>query len=128
MNGCAPDVIVRHSFAILHTLVTARYLHAKVQRLHKEFRATHMEIGDLEAKKVRLRQAIPTDAVVGQASRLGRLSGTQLKTSVPQSPETLAQIQTEWECEWECDQLQGQLQLAERTLTWERDEHHRTLT
>jgi len=91
-----------------------------------------MEIGDLEAEKVRLRQAIPTDAVVGQASRLGRLSGTQLEAmaSVPQSPETLAQIQTERIrlAEWEHDQLQGQLQLAERTLTRERDEHHRALT
>jgi hypothetical protein len=38
LNGCAPDVIVRHSFAILHTLVTARYLHAKVQGLHKFLR------------------------------------------------------------------------------------------
>jgi len=33
LNGCAPDVIVHHSFAIL---VTARYLHAKVQGLHME--------------------------------------------------------------------------------------------
>ena len=30
MNGCAPDVIVRHSFAILRTLVMARYIHAKI--------------------------------------------------------------------------------------------------
>jgi hypothetical protein len=132
VNGCAPDVIVRHSFAILRTLVTARYLHAKVQGLHKELRATHMEINDLEAERVRLRQAIPTDAVVGQASRLGRLSGTQLEAmaSTPQSPEALAQIQTERIrlAEWERDQLQGQLQLAERSLTRERDEHRRALT
>jgi hypothetical protein len=37
LNGCALDVIVRHSFAILRTLVTVRYLHAKVQGLHKFF-------------------------------------------------------------------------------------------
>ena len=30
--------------------------------------------------------------------------------------------------EWERDQLQEQLQLAERTLTRERDEYHRALT
>ena len=48
----------------------------------------------MEAEKVRLRQAVPTDAVDGQALRLGRLSDTQL-ASVPQSPETLAQIQAE---------------------------------
>ena len=118
--GCAPDVIVRHFFAILCTLVTARYLHAKVQGLHKELRAMHMEIGDLETEKVRLRQAIPTDAVVGQ----------EAMASVPQSPETLAQLQTERIrlAEWERNQLQGQLQLAERTLTRERNEHHWALT
>jgi hypothetical protein len=50
--------------------------------------------------------------------------------SIPQSPETLAQIQTERIrlAEWERNQLQGQLQLAERTLTRERDEHRRALT
>jgi len=105
VNGCAPDVIVRHSFAILRTVVTACYFHAKVQGLHKELRATHMEIGNFEAEK-----AMP--------SRLGRISGTQLEAmaSVPQFPETLVQIQAERIrlAEWEHDQLQGQLQLAER--------------
>jgi hypothetical protein len=28
LNGCVPDVIVRHYFAILRTLVTTRFLHA----------------------------------------------------------------------------------------------------
>ena len=109
-----------------------RYLHAKIQGLHKELRATHMEINDLKAESVRLRQAIPFDAVVGQASRLGRLSGTQLEAiaSIPQSPETLAQIQIERIslAEWERDQLQWQLQLTKRTLTRKRDEHRRALT
>jgi hypothetical protein len=47
-----------------------------------------------------------------------------------ESPETLAQIQTERIrlAEWERDQLQEQLQLAEWTLTRERDEHRRALT
>ena len=54
----------------------------------------HEEIGDMEAEKVRLWQAVPTDPVGGHALRLGRLSGTQLETmaSVPQSHVTLAQI------------------------------------
>jgi hypothetical protein len=38
LNGCAPDVIVRHSFAILRALVTAQYLHPKV---HRDLRAAH---------------------------------------------------------------------------------------
>jgi hypothetical protein len=40
----------------------------------------------MEVEKLRLRQAVPTDAVGGQALRLGRLSGTQLEAmaSVPQ--------------------------------------------
>jgi hypothetical protein len=108
LNGCAPDVIVRHSFAILRTLVTARYLHAKVQGLHKFLRAAH------------------------QDSKLGRLSSTQLEAmaSVPQSTEALAQIQAERIrlAQWGHDQLVGQLQLAEQTLARERDEHHRALT
>jgi len=65
----------------------------------------------MEVEKLRLRQAVPTDAVGGQALRLGRLSGTQLEAmaSVPQSPKTLAQIQAERIrlAEWGHDQLQG---------------------
>ena len=57
-----------------------------------------------------------------------RLRRTGFETRAPL--ETLAQIQAERIrlAEWEHDQLQGQLQLAERTLTRERDEHHRALT
>jgi hypothetical protein len=76
LNGCTPDVIVQHSFAILRTLVTARYLHAKIQGLHQSLRGVHEEIGDMEAERVRLRQAVPTDEVGGQTLRLGRLSST----------------------------------------------------
>jgi len=63
----------------------------------------HEEIGDMEAERVRLRQAVPTDEIGGQALRLGRLSSTQLEemASVPQSPRVQAE---------ECD------------------EHHRVLT
>ena len=59
LDGCAPNVIACHSFVILSTLVTARYLHSKVQGLHK----FHEEIGDIEAERVWLRQAIITDEV-----------------------------------------------------------------
>jgi hypothetical protein len=57
----------------------------------------HEEIGDMNAEKVWLQQAVPTDAVAGPAFRLERLFGTQLEAmaSVPQSPETLPQIQAE---------------------------------
>ena len=65
-----------HRSPILRTLITARYLHAKVQGLHKELRVAQEEISDMEAEKVWLRQVVPTDEVGGQALRLRRLSGT----------------------------------------------------
>ena len=97
LNRCAPDVIVLYSFAILRTLVTARYLHAKVQGLHK----FHEEIGDMEAERVQLRQAVPTDEVGGQALRLGRFysihsplesqQGVQRQKTVPARPQRCTQ-------------------------------------
>jgi hypothetical protein len=52
------------------------------------------------------------------------------RASIPQSTEILAQIKAKLIrlAEWGRDQLEGQLQLAEQTLTRVRDEHHRTHT
>jgi hypothetical protein len=48
------QLIVRNSFAILRTLVTARYLHAKVQGLQNYIRAAHEEISDMELEQAPL--------------------------------------------------------------------------
>ena len=64
-------------------------------------------------------------------NKIGRLSSTQLEVmaSVSQSTEVLAKILAERIrlVEWGHDQQEGQLQLAEQTLTRERNEHHRVL-
>ena len=84
VDGCAPDDLVRISFAILRTLTTTHYLFLKIQGLHEALPAAHVTMAEDQDVRVRKRAAAPTVDVGGPA--LARLAGSQLATMAANHP------------------------------------------